>query len=402
MAFIDRDEVLERTDLAELATEICGPPRGAGAGRRWHCPNPNHPDEHPSMGLYRRARGHQRWKCHACGEGGTAVDMLMISTGMGPGPALRELARAAGFHVDPIGAPQPARPKRPSPQTRQSASSPDREPDPAVEEFVARAAALLWQPIAQGARQHLHARGLTDPVLHSNRVGFDPGPDHLPRPDGLPRRGPGIVYPALRPRTGTAVYYQVRYLDPARAGRKYDQPIAGVAPNPQLATVRVPPTAPQAPPRRLVIVCEGFPDALSVAHTGLTSVAVLGVSHAAPFRAQALAARLASDHPGAAFAVCFDADEQAGNPSKLPAGRIAAGRLAAQLASRGITVARLLPPPGCKDLNDWWRADPDALADQLTATCYLLAGDAPSHARVPVVSDAAKPRRGPVPELSPP
>jgi hypothetical protein len=151
-----------------------------------------------------------------------------------------------------------------------------------------------------------------------------------------------------------------------------------------------------------VIVCEGFPDALSVAHTGLPSVAVLGVSHAAPFGAQALAHRLASDHPGAAFAVCFDADEHAGNPSKPPAGRIAAGRLAAQLASRGITVARLLPPHGCKDLNDWWQADPDTLADHLTTTYHLLAGDAPSHARVPDLSDAAKPRRAPVPELSPP
>ena len=57
MTTVDRDAVLDRTDLAALATEICGDPQGRGRGARWHCPNPAHPDEHPSMGIYQGFQG---------------------------------------------------------------------------------------------------------------------------------------------------------------------------------------------------------------------------------------------------------------------------------------------------------------------------------------------------------
>ena len=125
-------------------------------------------------------------------------------------------------------------------------------------------------------------------------------------------------------------------------------------------------------------MCEGFPDALTVAHTGLPSVAVLGVSHASASSAEPLADRLVQDHPGAAFVVYFDADDHAGKTATLPAGQLAAGRLAAQLAHSGATVARLLPPEGIKDLNDWWQADPAALTRELTGTADLLIGRAAS------------------------
>ncbi|HYT10105.1 MAG TPA: hypothetical protein VEL73_05525, partial [Mycobacteriales bacterium] len=92
MPMIDRTDVLDRTDLADLVTEICGPPHGGGRSARWHCPNPDHPDAHPSMGLYTGRQGVTRWKCHSCGEGGTAVDLVMISAGIGARAALRELA----------------------------------------------------------------------------------------------------------------------------------------------------------------------------------------------------------------------------------------------------------------------------------------------------------------------
>ena len=39
---IQRDALLEATDLNALATELCGPPTGHGRGARWHCPNPTH------------------------------------------------------------------------------------------------------------------------------------------------------------------------------------------------------------------------------------------------------------------------------------------------------------------------------------------------------------------------
>jgi hypothetical protein len=369
MPLVDRGEVLARTDLAELATQICGQPRGNGAGRRWHCPSPRHPDENPSMGIFRSSTGNQRWKCHACGEGGTAVDMLMIAHDIGPGEALRDLARAAGLHPDPV---RTSRPVRAASRTVPPAAQPPaREPDPGVEDLVARAAVLLWQPIGDGVRRYLLGRGLSEPVMRANRVGFDPGPRHLSRIAGLPRRGPAIVFPALHPETGTAIYHQLRYLDPDRCGRKYDQPTSMIAPNPHLATVRTPALVPPTT-LRLVIVCEGFPDALSVACAGLPAVAVLGVSHAAPTAAEALATRVTAAHPDAAFAVCFDADEHSERPGKRPAGRIAAGQLGAQLARRGATTARLLPPGGCKDLNEWWQADPAGLTRELSGTAGMF------------------------------
>jgi DNA primase len=361
MALVDRAEVLARIDLGELASEICGPPVGRGRSARWHCPNPDHPDQHPSMSLYNGKHGQRRWKCHACGEGGTAVDLLMITSRLDAGQALRELASRAGLHpaydTRPVGA--KTVPARPAPATRSPAA---RLPSPAIERLVAQTAELLWQPAGDGARGHLLRRGLTEQVVRANRVGFDPGPRRLPRPRGLPYHGPGIVYPVLD-RTGVAIYYQLRYLDPSIAAtRKYDQPVAELAPNPKLALIRAP-TAPRPGP---LVVCEGMPDALTAVHSGLPAVAVLGVAHAGADSAPALAALLAGTHPASAYLIAFDAD---------PPGTTAAHRLAAHLALQGATVARVAPPPDTPDINAWWQAEPAALTRQLIATAQILGGD---------------------------
>src|SRR6266496_5621316 len=41
------------------ALPICGEPLGRGHSAKWHCPNPDHPDQHPSMGLYRSSRSEE-------------------------------------------------------------------------------------------------------------------------------------------------------------------------------------------------------------------------------------------------------------------------------------------------------------------------------------------------------
>jgi hypothetical protein len=268
---VDRADVLARTNLAELATELCGPPTSQGRSAKWHCPNPDHPDQHPSMSVYPGRRGHPRWKCHACGEGGTAVDLLMITTRVDAGQALRDLANRAGLAsrrpAQTLPRTTPAPPPEPPPAQR---------PSPHIEAFVARAADQLWQPAGAPARRHLHERGLAEPILRANRVGYDPGPAHLPRPRGLPRQGPGIVFPVLDP-DGLAVYYQLRYLsEQTAAARKYDQPTVDLAPNPKLARIHTPTPAHLG----VLVVCEGIPDALTVAHTGLPAAAILGVAHA--------------------------------------------------------------------------------------------------------------------------
>jgi hypothetical protein len=58
--WVDRGTVLHATDLRELATEVCGPPRGRGASAKWHCPDPAHPDEHPGGLLGRASTQRQR------------------------------------------------------------------------------------------------------------------------------------------------------------------------------------------------------------------------------------------------------------------------------------------------------------------------------------------------------
>lgn len=363
MGIVDRDVVLERTDLRELATEICGLPQRLGPSAKWRCPNPNHPDEHPSMGIYRNRRGQQRWKCHACGEGGTAVDLLMISGGLDAGRALRELAERAG--VRPTGddrfdrrtATRPSRPGPPAPRN---------EPSPEIEAFVARTTELLWTSTGAGARRHLESRGFDAAVLRANRVGFDPGPAVIPRSDGLPKRGPGIVYPVLDDATGQAVTFQTRYLSPRVANqRKYDQPTSDLAPNPRFGVLRL---AVSGQPG-MVVLCEGFPDALSAAHAGLPAVAILGVGQAGAQTVDDLARRITVRFPGAAFAVCFDADAPAVQP---------AHRLADRLTRTGVAVARLTPPEGCKDLNDWWTTQPGDLTAHLKSTRSMLTPPDPS------------------------
>src|SRR5260221_3947350 len=268
MAGYDRDEVLAHTDLVELATELCGEPRGQGWGAKWHCPNPEHPDEHPSMTVFNGRRS-PRWHCHSCGEGGTAIDMWMTVKGCAVSDAIADLGARTALARDAgpqgRGARQPGHPgaqladagPRRTEQPPVALATPFVHPD--VEAYVERAVDFLWGPRGEEARTWLRARGLGDEVLRPNRVGFDPGRDILRRAHGLPHRdhGRGVVYPALAP-DGAALYVQLRYLDPAAAGRdKYDNPSSELATNPRVAVVRVP--APNQSFDGLVVVTEGIP-----------------------------------------------------------------------------------------------------------------------------------------------
>src|SRR5436190_2576343 len=56
------------------------------------CPNPAHPDEHPSARVYPHpGRG---WCCFACGAGGSAIDLAALLTGKTPrGAEYHEIRR---------------------------------------------------------------------------------------------------------------------------------------------------------------------------------------------------------------------------------------------------------------------------------------------------------------------
>jgi hypothetical protein len=351
LAGYDRDEVLARTDLAQLATDICGPPAGRGRSARWHCPNPDHPDTHPSMTVFSGLRT-ERWKCHACGEGGTAIDLWMISQHAGVGGAITALGDRCGADTPaPAAAPprlmylqaKPIPIPLPAPQV-------DRGFDVRVESYVASAAELLWSPPGEGARHWLRSRGLSDAVLRANRVGYDPGPRGLRRPKGLPWRGSGIVLPILGPGEH-AIWVQTRYLDPHGTGRKYDSVASDIAANPRVATIR----APKPPRPGVVILTEGIPDGLTVAHTCAQPVAVVGTGNTGPDVAQ----RLHAAFPQADFVVAFDNDI---------AGRTTGPKLGAHLAELGHLVIATTAPSPHNDLNDWWRADPDGLTEKIENT----------------------------------
>ena len=167
-------EVLARTDLAELLTSLSGPPVGSGRGSRWACFSPDHHDANPSVTMFVDRKGIERWRCWSDGHAGTAIDAVMISHNLDVGGALRWLGERAGHLPDP-----PARPR--------PAATVDRPLSSAARTWAAECEQRLWRPEGSGALEWLHRRGLDDPVLRANRIGFDPGAAVVGRPGGLPR-----------------------------------------------------------------------------------------------------------------------------------------------------------------------------------------------------------------------
>ena len=110
-------EVLEAIDLerlSQLMDKVCKGWKGVGRARRWNCPNPQHPDKTPSATVFPASYGKAtaRWKCHSCGAGGTAVDLITISNNVDWKVAMDELRRFLGMPI--------FQPQHPDSQTRTS------------------------------------------------------------------------------------------------------------------------------------------------------------------------------------------------------------------------------------------------------------------------------------------
>lgn len=330
---IDRDELLSRVNLTQVLDALTAS-EGNGHRRRWRCPEPDHPDQHPSVTVTTDRHGIERWRCWSGGHGGTAIDAIIAAKQLGVGESMRWL-NDHHTHLQPIPSVAPPMPTRP-------VGKPSRE----VIEYVERCEKLLRTRAGTEIRSWLHERRLDDDILIANRVGADPGRRFLPRPPGLPSGRPAAIYPALD-QTGNITYFQARFIDPHAAGQKYDNPSQHLATNPSLAWAQpVGATSPNGP----LVVTEGIPDALIAASAGMRAVGVLG--SAAP--SQQIARRLIDairrredDKPS--VVVCFDADQ---------AGRTGAVRLAQLLDQHRIRVANIEPPDGM-DITDWASASVD-------------------------------------------
>jgi DNA primase len=328
----DRDALLAAVDLRELADDLLGAAGTNGRARMWPCPNRHHAQtgRTPPVSIFTSRRGDQRWRCHGCGDGGTAIDLVLACHGGTARDAMTFLAERAGHRKQSDEWRRPVR-SAPAPSTPPSGCR-DQQ---GLDRYVAQCAERLWKPEGRRMRQWLiESRGLPRDVLVENRIGADLGPRVQERPDGMPRAA-GIVLPVID--RGHAVYAQIRIPDPRSDGPRYLNPASDLATSPRLSRAR-----PAVVCRPEIVVTEGEIDALSAAAAGYRSVAVLS----ATYSDEAVAVALAKlPHP---LVLAFDADD---------AGRAGAHRLEALL------VARQRPPLVLDlehgDLNDTMRGDVD-------------------------------------------
>ncbi|MGH9243525.1 MAG: toprim domain-containing protein [Acidimicrobiales bacterium] len=328
----DRDALLAAVDLRALADDLLGPARTSGRARMWPCPNSQHAQtgRTPPVSIFTSRRGDQRWRCHGCGDGGTAIDLVLACRGGTPRDAMTYLAERAGQREQP----DDWRPARRPARTRSlpPAGCRDRE---GLARYVHECADWLWKPEGRALRRWLtDVRGLPRDVLIKNHIGADLGPRAQLRPDGMPR-AIGVVLPVIE--GGSAVYAQLRVPHPRPNRPRYLNPTSDLATNPRVARVR-----PAEARRPEVVVTEGAIDALSAAAGGYRAVAVLS----AAYGDEAVAVALAKlPHP---LVIAFDADD---------AGRAGAERLASLLDAR--QRPPLVLDLGSGDLNDAMRRSDD-------------------------------------------
>ncbi len=323
----DRDAIIAAVDLRILADELLGPHSGTARTPTWRCPDSEHQQtgRTPPVNIFTSRRGEQRWRCHSCGEGGTAIDLVMACQHLDIRDALDLLARRVGqTEQPPTWTPAPRRPPT------HVAGEPERgcRDQAAMDRYIDSCARALFVPEGKEIHRWLtETRGLPDDVLRANKVGADLGPRRQRRPEGMPRTG-GAVLPVHF--DGHAVYAQIRVPHPRGDGPRYLNPASDLAPNPRMA--RLQPSEQRHPE---VVVTEGTIDALSAATAGYRSIAVLSASY--PDRAVAHALSRLPDP----LVLAFDQDA---------AGQAAAERLKTLLEAQLRPPANLVLPEG--DLNE--------------------------------------------------
>jgi hypothetical protein len=350
----DRDALLARVDLEALADELLGP-RARPAIRMWPCPNPDHAQtgRTPPLSVFTGRSGHQRWHCHGCGEGGTAIDLLLATRNAHDvRDALGWLADRAGLAAQPshAGRHHGPRPVTASPLATEPPRQIDSDTIGQLDAYAAACAEHLRSPRGRVVRSWLTEwRAIPPDVIEAAGLGADPGPLHLPRPDGVPRAFPAVVFPIRR--DDHVIYTVSRHLRPVAS--RWWNTAGRVAPNPRLAFYD-----PPGHPAGGIVVAEGPIDALSALAAGYQAAAILGAGTVNPAIADQLTAT------GERLLLALDHD---------PEGRRAHDRLAGLLTERGAPWAALPIPAHHADLNAWHTASRERWPEVVRASDRLAA-----------------------------
>lgn len=355
---LDRNRIVEATDLGTLADELLGPHRGTARSPAWTCPSPQHAQtgRTPPVSVFRSTAGEQRWHCHGCGIGGSAVDLVMVTRGTTVREALEELGRRSGVRepwrsFEPVAQRRPAAPREPGDLA-------------GLATYLEECARRLWQPAGRPVRRWLtEVRGIPEAVLAQNLIGADPGRHRQDRPDGMPSTGWAAVLPVHE--GGRPVFAQLRALNPLPDRPKYLNAASILSRNPRVGLYE-----PVRPVGSCTIATEGVLDALSANAAGFRAAAVLGAGLAAAAGNHAgrgaIAMRL-SRLDGAVI-VAFDADD---------AGRHGAESLMEGLRKRDVPARRLHVPERAGDLNCWMcRSDDWARTFQLAVRAAVTVAPA--------------------------
>lgn len=169
---IEWNAIKIRIDLAAVAVNLLGDPPGRGGARGLWWPCRFHQDANPSLTVDAE-RG--RWKCYGCGEGGSAVDLVMRLEGATFPQAVERLAAMIGLDGG-SGIEAPPRPRLALPKPKPKPPAVDAAEALARRQWAMRitmeAVERLWSPEGREALAYLRWRGLTDATIGAARLGF--------------------------------------------------------------------------------------------------------------------------------------------------------------------------------------------------------------------------------------
>ena len=332
-----------------LADELLGARKGTHGSGMWACPDPQHAQtgRTPPVSVFRSRRGEQRWRCHGCGAGGTAIDLVMAVARCDVREAFDILARRSGSQ------PEPAQPAH-----RPVATIAHVLPGPDFAEYVTRcggaSVAARWRSCTRLAHERTRAsprrssrqcRWRRSGSEQTTATAWRSSCRTVCRPPGDRARSTRLRATApATPATGSAEV-------PERLWVARHQPEGRPIP-----ARRAESATPSSSPKDRSTRCPPQPPDIERWRSS---------AQQQPTRLSPLASRR-----------CRDASSLPLTPD--PAGMAGTERLVRMLAELQRPVAVLNLPDGVNDLNDWMRAEGSHWARSLAAaaspspTCALV------------------------------